>query len=311
MINSNIRAKDRIYEELPEDLKRIMNQYILSEKEHERVLQDIKKQSYMGKYPVANPKFIIVAGQTGSGKSNLTSHIYAKNNNVVIIDTDKYKAYRSDSAEILKNHLTEYAFLTAPDSYLHRDEMIEDAMKLKYNILMECATSKKDGLFIDISEIQKARYNVEFHVLGVSSINSALSVHERYEALIRLNNNAAKLTGISRHDDSFESLISSIGKEQNRKDILINVYKRGEEYPYIPEIVYSSLDKIKKFSCPVEAISYTQSKDLKRTLLTAEERYKTLIGQMKERKAPQSQINQLYEVRRRYKRIIEKDKGEK
>lgn len=42
MINPNLRAKDRIYSELPENLKTLMKQYILSEDEHNIILQDIK-----------------------------------------------------------------------------------------------------------------------------------------------------------------------------------------------------------------------------------------------------------------------------
>lgn len=89
MINPNLRAKDRIYSELPENLKTLMKQYILSEDEHNIILQDIKKQSYANKKPEANPTFYIVTGQTGSGKSNLTSYLYSKNENMVIIDSDK------------------------------------------------------------------------------------------------------------------------------------------------------------------------------------------------------------------------------
>lgn len=91
MINPNVRAKDRIYSELPEELKALMRKYILSEDEHNLILQDIKKQSYANKKPVSNPTFYIVTGQTGSGKSNLTSYLYSKEENVVVIDSDNIK----------------------------------------------------------------------------------------------------------------------------------------------------------------------------------------------------------------------------
>ncbi len=304
MIDSRIKAKDRIYKELPENIKKLMEQYILPRKEHERILDDIKKQSYYGKRTEKHPKFIIVAGQTGSGKSNLTSLIYTKNSNLIIIDSDKYKAYRSDNSEILRDHFAEYAFLTAPDSYLHRDEMIEDAMKYKFNILMECATSEKDKLFVDVQEIQKAGYSVELHVLGVSSLNSAISVHERYEALIKLNLNTAKLTGLRRHDDSFNSLISAV---LDNKDVEINIYKRGKKYPYEPELVYSPNNKNRRFSCPAEALLYTQRQDLKETIPTVESRCEIIKKQMKARQAPENQVRQLAEIKKRYEAIIERE----
>lgn len=220
MINPKIRAKDRIYSELPDQLKQLMQRYVLTEEEHLRILEDIKEESYKGKETVANPEFIIVLGQTGSGKSNLTSKIYrSRQNNLVIIDSDKYKEYRGDNEELRKKYLVEYAFLTAPDSYLHRDEMLVDAMSKKYNILMECAPSKKDGLFIDIEKLQKNGYKVQVCALGVSSLNSLLSVHERYESNMLLNRSAAKLTSINRHDDSFASIGDEIGKVQKNSQV--------------------------------------------------------------------------------------------
>lgn len=308
MINPNLRAKDRIYKDLPEELKALMRQYILSEDEHNIILQDIKRQSYENKKPVSSPTFYIVVGQTGSGKSNLTSYLYSQEENLVIIDSDKYKAYRPDSQEILDKHLAEYAFLTAPDSYLHRDEMVVDAIKSKYNILMECATSQKEGMFISTEALQRIGYNVEIHALGVSSLNSIMSAHERYEAVLELNDNAAKLTGIERHDDSFDSLIKVIMEEQ-KKGTNINVYKRGSKRPYIPEKIYSSTDNIKKYSCPVEALLDAQSKDLQQTLTTFEKRYNVVLNQMQIRQAPQTQFEQLEKIKDRYEKTVHKTKG--
>ena len=76
MINPNLRAKDRIYSELPENLKTLMKQYILSEDEHNIILQDIKKQSYANKKPEANPTFYIVTGQTFLGYLVYMLYIY-------------------------------------------------------------------------------------------------------------------------------------------------------------------------------------------------------------------------------------------
>lgn len=309
MINPNLRAKDRIYSELPENLKTLMKQYILSEDEHNIILQDIKKQSYANKKPEANPTFYIVTGQTGSGKSNLTSYLYSKNENMVIIDSDKYKAYRPDSQEILDDHLAEYAFLTAPDSYLHRDEMVVDAIKSKYNILMECAPSEKEGLAVNTDILKRIGYNVEIHALGVSTLNSVISAHERYEALLELNDNAAKLTSIERHDDSYNSLNKIIKEEQRKKGIEIKVYKRGEQRPFLPEKIYDSEDKIKRYSCAYEALLEAQSGDLQKTLPTFEKRYNVLVNQMEIRKAPQKQKEQLNQIKQRYEKIIQNVKG--
>lgn len=93
--------------------------------------------------------------------------------------------------------------------------MIVDALSKRYNILMECATSQKEGFFIDISRLIQLGYEVEICVLGVSSLNSLISLHERYEELLEEGNIAAKLTNIARHDDSFVSLNTAVKGAQN------------------------------------------------------------------------------------------------
>lgn len=227
---------------------------------------------------------------------------------MVIIDSDKYKAFRSDSEEILRKHLLEYAFLTAPDAYLHRDEMLVDAISKRYNILMECATSQKEGFFIDISKLRKLGYGVEICALGVSSLNSLLSAHERYEERMELEDRAAKLTSIERHDDSFISLSTAIRDAQNMQGVTIRVFERGKKHLYFPNQIYSSDSDERKFSCALEALMYAQAKDEKETMQTFETRYSVVRSQMANRNAPAKQIEQLESLKARFDEKILKDK---
>lgn len=308
MINPNLRAKDRIYSELPDDLKALMQKYLLTEEEHENVLETIKQKSYFRKSKVEHPKFIIVLGQTGAGKSHLSRLITQKDDNIVVIDSDKYKGFRLDSEEIQRDHLVEYAYLTAPDAYLHRDEMIYDAMESKYNILMECATSMKEGMFVDVNKIKEFGYDVEIDVMGVSALNSLLSVHERYEDQISEGEVAAKLTSVSRHDDSFKSLIESI-KKIDEKQISIRAYKRGEGFPYTPQIVYDTNSDEKRFQSALEALIYTQAMDEKSTMSNFVGRYSTVNQRMIQRGAPDAQIQQLSQSLERYREIQKRQKS--
>ena len=275
-----------------------------------RILKDIKAVSYNGKTPVKRPKFTIVCGQTGSGKSNLTASLCSKNPNMVIIDSDKYKAYRPDNEQIQQDYPEYYAYVTAPDSYLHRDEMIVDALSKRYNILMECATSQKEGFFIDISKLIKLGYDVEICVLGVSSLNSLISLHERYEELLEEGNRAAKLTNISRHDDSFVSLFTAVKGAQNMQGVTMKEYERGKGSTYFPVLVYSSADDKKTYRCACEALIATQGKDEKATIPTARDRIDRLTKKMKERQAPITQIKQLEDVRKRYEEKVQECKSQ-
>lgn len=188
--------------------------------------------------------------------------------------------------------------------------MLVDAISKRYNILMECATSQKEGLFIDIPKLIELGYEVEVCVLGVSSINSLLSVHERYEALMSLNDRAAKLTSIERHDDSFISLNKAVKATQNMPGVNIRVFCRGKDYPFFPKEIYSSDSNEKTFSCALDALMYAQNKDEKETMQTFESRYNVLRNQMSNRNAPEKQVKQLETVKERFDEKIVKDKSD-
>ena len=299
MINPNLKAADRIFENLPAPLKELMREHLLTEEEHEKVLEVIKGRSYRNKKTSEHPKFIIVLGQTGSGKSHLSTSIVRNNPNLVVIDSDKYKGYREDSTDIQREHLVEYAYLTAPDAYWHRDQMIYDAMENKYNILMECATSEKEGMFVDIDKIMAMGYDIEIAALGVSEINSLISVHERYEDQLRDGNIAAKLTSIARHDDSFTSLLRCV-RDLDEDRITVSVYERGIGFPFEPRKIYMSNDGIRRFETAIDALSYAQLQDKRRTMGDFATRYTTVNQSMITRRAPTQQIEQLNDVFQRF-----------
>lgn len=308
MIDSNLKAEHRIYSNLPEDLKKIMKENLLSEEEHAVVLEDIKEASYAGKRTSETPKFVIVLGQTGSGKTNLTGYLKNTNSNLVVIDSDKYKAYRKDARDLQIKYPERFGHITAPDAYWHRDEMICDAMSKKYDILMECAPTQKEGMFVNLNEIKKAGYNIELNVLAVGQLNSLLSIHERYEAQLTLKYPAAKLTDISRHDDSYTSLQKSISDAQ-KGDIKISIFGRGVERPEEPRLLYKTGEYSDKFTSPLEALISAQTEDNLRTIRGFDKRYFAIQTQMYSRTAPELQIKQLDSVRERYIKLRDSDKN--
>lgn len=311
MINPHLRAVDRIDPNLPVDLKALMQLYCLADEfdamhkgvvdEHAEVLKDIQTLSYFNKTPSDHPTFIIAVGQTGSGKSNLSIQILRNNRNLVKIDSDEYKSFRKDTNKIQQKYLSKYAYLTGPDSYRHRDEMITDAMNKKYNILLEIAPSMKEGLFVDIDAVLSQGYNVEIDVLAVSRLNSLLSIHERYEDQLGANFSAAKLTSIARHNDSYNSLNDAIKLLQN-KNVRINVYKRGSGTLASPVLVYSSANASNccMFETPLDAINSVRAEDERQTCEHFNSRHMIILSRMLAREAPIEQQQQLLQVQELY-----------
>ena len=282
------------------EIKKMMLDNLLSDEDYLATCYSIIATFFYNKHQVDEPTLHLILGQTGSGKSNLTAKILKENPNVIIIDSDKYKHYRPDAELIAMQNPTLYGFLTGPDAYGHRDNVYSFASNNHYNILIEIAPSLKGGLFnVDIPAIINKGYNIEVHTLAVSKLNSALSIHERYEGQIEAELSTPKLTDLNRHNESFEGLNETVKKLQNDKRLNIDIYRRAASPNQLPELVFPKKGT-NKYSCPYHALIETQSIDSKKTEYEFEDRYNTLLQQMERRNAPQIQYRQLECIKEMY-----------
>lgn len=271
---------------------KLMREYLLSDEEYLMTFYYVMAISFYNKKPVNNPKLTIVAAQTGSGKSNLTAKILREDENYIFVDSDKYKHYRFDAIDISKNYPLLYPFLTGPDGYDHAENVYMYALDNKYNIIKETAPSQNKGLLgVDIAKIKEYGYTISLNILAVSGLNSSLSMHERYELQILSGLKTAKLTGLKRHNESYDALIPNLIELLKENEIeSIKIYKRGEETEgFNPNLIYPS----KEYITPIQAIESERLKDLEKTKKELEQRYELLINQMNNRKAPIEQYNQL------------------
>lgn len=290
-------VKINISPNIDDDTAKLMEEYLLSDEEYLLTFFYVMAISFWNKKPADIPKLTIVAAQTGSGKSNLTAKILRENENYVFVDSDKYKHYRYDAVDISNKYPLLYPFLTGPDGYDHAENIYEYALDHKYNIIKETAPSYNNELLgVDINKLKKSKYEISLNILAVSGLNSALSMHERYEVQILSGLKTAKLTGIHRHNESYNSLIPNIQELLDCKDIAeIKIFKRGvEKDDFNPILIYPSI----KYKTPIEAVEEERKKDYKETKQNLEERYKLLLKQMKKRNAPEKQYSQLDEIKK-------------
>lgn len=271
---------------------KLMKEHLLSDEEYLVTFYYVMAISFYNKKPVDNPKITIVAAQTGSGKSNLTAKILREDENYVFVDSDKYKHYRFDAIDISNKFPLLYPFLTGPDGYDHAENVYSYALDKKYNIIKETAPSYKKGLLgVNLNRLKDKKYTIYLNILAVSALNSSLSTHERYELQILSGLKTAKLTGIERHNESYNSLIPNVLELTNVKEIEdIKVYKRGRiEKAFDPILIYPS----KEYKTPLEAIATERIEDLLVTKQEFEKRYNLVCQQMNNRKALEEQYTQL------------------
>ena len=291
---------------LKDDVKSLMKQYLLSDKEYLRTFYYAMAITFYHKEPVANPQISIVAAQTGSGKSNLTAKLLRANDNYIFVDSDKYKHFRYDAQEIAKKYTVLYPFLTGPDGYDCADNIYNYAVNNKYNIIKETAPSANKGLLgINEEELVIKGYKVNVHILAVGELNSILSLHERYEKQILSGLRTAKLTPLSRHDESYNALLKNVEDLVNNNNISnICVYKRGiKEENFDPNLVFPSPN----INDPIQAIVEARKEENNKTKKEFADRYNLIFEQMNNRNAPQEQIEQLKSVKIRYESSIKEE----
>ena len=282
-----------------EEDERIRKTYILSDDEHEKVLGRIVEDAFDGKRPVDHPHLKFILSQTGGGKSGLTASFLRKDDNYVIIDSDKYKSFRDDAEEIASKHPTKYGFMTWFDCYKHRDEVFAKALAEGYNILIEIAPSMPKGVFFDISNLPEG-YEVDFELLAVSPLNSLLSTRERFELQISQGLSTPKLTDIPRHEDSFEALSAILlnpAYSHANKRIFIRAATVGDD----PVCVYPMADTTDQDAVSV-LLTY-QGEDTLLTLGNFGSRHQLLRDQMDARQAPTEQYASLDEINARFEKI--------
>lgn len=281
---------------IDENTKKMMREFLLSDEEYLITFYYVIAISFYNKRKVDNPKLSIVAAQTGSGKSNLTAKILREDDNYVFVDSDKYKHYRFDANKISEDYPLLYPFLTGPDAYDHADNIYSYAIDNKYNIIKETAPSHNKGLIdADIKILKDNNYTIDVSILAVSNLNSCLSMHERYELQILSGLKTAKLTGLNRHNESYDSLIPNVENLISNYQLnKIEVFRRGEEsQEFAPIKIYPN----DKFNSPIDAINNERIEDLEYTKKELEERYNLIVSQMNKRKAPNEQVEQLYKIK--------------
>lgn len=287
--------KINIAPNIDEDTAELMKKYLLSDEEYLVTFYYVMAISFYKKKPVENPKLTIVAAQTGSGKSNLTAKILREDENYIFVDSDKYKHYRYDAIDISNNYPLLYPFLTGPDAYDHAENIYSYALDHKYNIIKETAPSYNKGLLgVDINRLKEKNYEISLNILAVSSLNSSLSMHERYELQILSGLKTAKLTGLHRHNESYNSLIPNIQELSDNKEIKeIKIFKRGlKQDNFNPVLIFPG----QKYKSDIEAIQEERIQDFEKTKQEFENRYQCLIKQMNNRKAPKEQYEQLEKI---------------
>lgn len=233
-----------------------IKKYQLSEEEFEKHADKIFNFLAMNAKKTENPRFVMVGGQAGSGKTGL---VFKKNNDLeggaIIIDQDEIRA--SFPEELYKEILEKFDdreeyLILKPYVLKMRQALVDRARNGRYNVIMESAMQAVDSFMPQVKSFKDAGYETCLSVISVTNLDCFLSTLNRYsyylekdgfcrrntkmdpQMSVKLRNNLVKL------DES--------GLFENTE-----IFIRGNSKDEPPQRIYSKLDKTSE--TPLQALN--------------------------------------------------------
>ncbi len=221
-----------------EEVKQI---YKLSEEEHERIGEEIKKIMLFDKYPVERPKAIIDIAPPASGKTGLNSYGHEQfiENNVVIINSDELKPFHPKIDEIAKLYPQYYTKVTDQESNTWTSSLFDTALEQGYNVIFE--GTGRNAKILETIKSKMKNYDVIVRGMAVNEINCLMSILERYEYQVAMKG-WGRLVTLEHFYETYKEMPNTIDAIE-KSDVVknIEIYSRGTS-PSKPIKIYDNAD---------------------------------------------------------------------
>lgn len=247
--------------------------------------RDIEPALLLVTSEVTKPKAVLIAAQTGAGKSGLLKKTQEElQENAVFVNTDELRRYHPRYEEIGRLGDLKSAARTQHDASEWRNKLLLSSIQNRRNIIMEGVFKDADGILEAINQLKKAGYEVVVRFLAVHRRQSILGVHLRYEEL-KAKTGHGRFAPVPYHDECYEKLLETASKaERHSSADIIEVYNRAGDLLHKtqlgqhPDTTKQSIEEEQARSMnKEEQKSYRQG-------------WKRVINSMDQRKAPSEQI---------------------
>lgn len=164
--------------------KQLEERYKLSTAELDHVGKPIAESEMLILSRQDKPLMIFTGGQSGSGKSSITSiQLERLNEDIAIIDADLFRGYHPKIEEINEHHSNISSQLTHQAGAGISNRVRDAALDKGTNILFDQTSRVPEGIKIigDRGKSKEIPYNVELHVIATDLDTSRMRVHKRYE----------------------------------------------------------------------------------------------------------------------------------
>lgn len=266
----------------------------LEASEHDRIfLEEIEAQLLAPISPVAAPKAVFIAGQTGAGKSNLLKRTFAElDKNAVFVNTDALRRFYPKFKDLGSMDDTTAAQITHHDASEWRNQLLDKAVETRRNVVMEGVFKDGPWLVSKIKVLKKSGYEVTVKFMSVHERFSVCGVYMRYETeKAELGHGRFATRGY--HDECYEKLLdTAVLVEQDGSSDKIEVYNRAAEILFETKPPGSSNSTAVK-----NAIEEGRARALTSTQRGLyESDWDWVIAEMEKRKAPHKDIAAVHKI---------------
>lgn len=202
------------------------NKYSL--KELEKAKKKVLKEKLSDDlHEVSHPKLILLGGQPGAGKSNLT-RMYKKllQGNVVVTDIDEYRKFHPNYKKLTKEYKHSWASATQEFASELGIEINKELCKKKYNVIIDGTLKNLSKTNRLIEQYKANGFTVEVAVVGVKPEISKTGIISRFTRNV-IDNEPARSVPFLLHDEVIDALPDNLTALQNDKDVQgVYVYDR-------------------------------------------------------------------------------------
>ena len=256
------------------NIEELRKKYSITEEEFNITAENIFKELSMNVYKTDKPKFIMIAGMPGAGKTDLVSKKFQDlNQNAIIIDQDELRAqYPKYYSQIVEQYddKIEYQILKPYVTNIIK-YMVTHSREKGYNVILESAFQKINR-FIDYTKAFKNDgYETELSLLSVTNLESNISMLYRYcyfvekDGICRYNTSANFDNNV---DKVYENL--TLVTQDNIFDN-IEIYIRNTNRNFLPTKTYSM--KENPSTNPLTNYLISKEQSIVNTIATFEEKY--------------------------------------
>ncbi len=179
-----------------------------------------EKETYLKKLePQKHPKAFILGGQPACGKGGLALKIEEQNPNdrFLFVNGDNYRIHHPNFRE-LKNNSNQFSSETQIFSNVFTEKLIEEAIKNKYNIIVEGTMRNPQTPYNTAGLFRRNGYSVEVFCISAPALFTEMQYNNRYQEEINYKG-WGRLAEKQSHDNAVVGLLKSLDVLYNKKAV--------------------------------------------------------------------------------------------